>query len=95
MPPFLCKEEEGQGDSEQVYKEAEREAGVNQDVEGMEKMTQQHIRRDHVTSRIRTMATTGIEQGQGELSVKIIREVLMVEDQMTVGGGIKRKNSLS
>lgn len=47
---------------EEVFREAEREVSVNQDVKGTEEMTQRHIGRSHVASRARTMAPNGVEQ---------------------------------
>ena len=45
-----------------MVREAGKEESVNQDVEGMEEVTQWHIRRSQVACRARTMATSGVEQ---------------------------------
>lgn len=46
---------------EEVFREAGREACVNQEVEGTEEMTPWHIRRSHGARKARATAPTSIE----------------------------------
>lgn len=62
------KERKGLQTFEEVYREVGREAGGSHDIEGMEEITRQCIKRSHVTNKTRTMATTGVEQYKVKVS---------------------------
>lgn len=62
---------------EETFREAEREAGVDQVMEGTEEMTWRPFRRIQVAHRAPPPSVLN-SKGQGELGMKRVREVLWV-----------------